>query len=202
MRPAPRGAAAVLFRCKFGVRFRIEPLLPRRYPRILNAVLAGGFMSFSVQPIPIAIADYVRGQLRSPQYGHPAHRDRAAGLGPCRLCFEPFRVGEEDRILFTFNPFLDGCTLASPGPIFIHAEHCQPFADDGLPPGLRTLPLVIEPLDAVGLPVWRTNAKGMDVDDTIRVAFDNPAVARLLIRHGEAGCFIALVTRDNHPSFT
>jgi hypothetical protein len=70
---------------------------------------------FRIAGIPQAVADEVRQSMRAPEYGHPAHRDSAAGYGPCRFCLRSFRIGEEDRILFTYNPS-DG--LPGPGPVF------------------------------------------------------------------------------------
>jgi len=49
--------------------------------------------------------DEVRNNLRAPGYGHPAHVEMATGHGPCRLCLDSFRTGEEERVLFTYNPF-------------------------------------------------------------------------------------------------
>jgi hypothetical protein len=85
-------------------------------------------LRFRTVPIPAALAHAARETRRSPQYGHPAHRERAAGYGPCRLCLETFRVGEEDRLLFTYNPFDGLDPYPSPGPVFVHADGCEAFA--------------------------------------------------------------------------
>jgi len=61
-------------------------------------------ISFRIVPIDATIADSVRREHRSPQYGHPATVEVAKGYGPCRQCLRTFRAGEEDRILFTYNP--------------------------------------------------------------------------------------------------
>ena len=95
--------------------------------------------SFLVRAISPEIATTVRLTQRSPQYGHPVHRERATGTGPCRQCLSAFRVGEEDRLLFTFNPMRDAGVTAQPGPVFIHADHCAPFDGGGFPPGLPSI---------------------------------------------------------------
>ena len=59
---------------------------------------------FRTIPIPASLAEAARIDARSPQYGHPAHRELAKGTGPCRLCLQTFRVGEEHRLLFTYDP--------------------------------------------------------------------------------------------------
>src|SRR5439155_983517 len=68
----------------------------------------------------------------------------ATGHGPCRLCLRTFRVGQEERILFTFDPF-DGLEeVPLPGPIFIHAESCSRYPEEGgYPAELRPYPAVI-----------------------------------------------------------
>ncbi len=61
--------------------------------------------TFHYAGITNALAVEVRQTRRSPQYGHPAHQELAKGTGPCRLCLRTFAVGEEERILFTYQPF-------------------------------------------------------------------------------------------------
>ena len=101
-------------------------------------------MTFRVQGITDAVAENVRDTMRAPGYGHPAHRERAKSYGPCRHCLRTFSVGEEDRILFTYQPFRDTGSLPAPGPVFVHAESCERYDGDTLPPDLRSLPLVFE----------------------------------------------------------
>jgi hypothetical protein len=55
--------------------------------------------------IPMKVADLVRTTMKSPGYGHPAHKEIAGGYGPCRLCLRTFRVEHEERLLFTYDPF-------------------------------------------------------------------------------------------------
>jgi hypothetical protein len=60
---------------------------------------------FRTIPIDPTICDQARRTLKSPQYGHPVHVETAAGYGPCRSCLKQFRVGEDERLLFTYDPF-------------------------------------------------------------------------------------------------
>ena len=74
-------------------------------------------MSFyKVVPIDPRLAASVRAEMKSPQYGHPAHAELAKGYGPCRSCLKTFRITGEDRILFTYNPFDGLASYPSPGP--------------------------------------------------------------------------------------
>src|ERR1041384_1853737 len=101
-------------------------------------------MRFVVRGIPQETADEVRRTRRSPGFGHPAHEELASGTGPCRCCLKPFVPGSEQRLLFTWRPRSASGDLMAPGPVFIHAEHCQAFGDDGFPEALRVLPLAFE----------------------------------------------------------
>ena len=90
---------------------------------------------YIVLPIPTRVAGLVRETNRAPGYGHPAHTEVATGHGPCRHCLRTFRVGQEQRILFTYNPFHGLERIPFPGPIFIHATECEPYPSDGGYPG-------------------------------------------------------------------
>ena len=151
---------------------------------------------FRTVPIPAAIADVARRESRSPQYGHPAFVERAKGYGPCRSCLETFRVGEEDRLLFTYDPFAELSDYPSPGPVFVHATACEPFAErDGFPEALRALPLTLEAYAADRWPVTRERVTGGDVEGTVARLLALPAVAYLHVRNAEAGCYIARIER-------
>src|ERR687883_191044 len=100
-------------------------------------------MEFRFRGIPADVASEVRATMRAPDYGHPAYKALAQGYGPCRLCLRTFRIGEEERILFTYNPF-PADELPAPGPVFIHAQACERYDAPDFPPDLRALPMVLE----------------------------------------------------------
>jgi hypothetical protein len=94
--------------------------------------------------IPTKIAELVRTTMKAPGYGHPAHREIAGGYGPCRHCLRTFRVGSEERILFTYDPFHELAQYPLPGPIFVHAEACERYGEvREFPEELRTHPLTL-----------------------------------------------------------
>jgi hypothetical protein len=151
---------------------------------------------FRAIPISSAIARTARRDARSPQYGHPAHVERATGYGPCRLCLDTFRVGEEDRLLFTYNPFAELDASPSPGPIFVHANGCNPYsAPEGFPVTLRHLPLTLEAYAAGRWLVAREEVVQGDVEGAVARLFAHQAVLYLHVRNTEAGCYIARLER-------
>ena len=150
---------------------------------------------FRYSGITTALAAEARATLRSPQYGHPAHRERARGTGPCRLCLRTFKVGEEDRLLFTYQPFAEPGSLPAPGPVFVHADGCERY--DGLeyPPDLRALPTVVEGYTRGGKLVAQEWVNGDGPEAVVRRVLDETPADYVHLRNAEAGCFMARVER-------
>ncbi|HET7292002.1 MAG TPA: DUF1203 domain-containing protein [Vicinamibacteria bacterium] len=140
------------------------------------------------------IADEVRHSLQAPGYGHPAHMEVATGHGPCRLCLQTFRKGEEERLLFTYNPFRHDAEVPCPGPVFVHKAPCARYERSEFPSGLRGLPMTLEGYDHTGMAVLRVRLAG-DPDRLVEDVLSRPQVAYAHIRNTEAGCFIARVER-------
>lgn len=152
-------------------------------------------MNYKIVPISSETARSARENLKSPQYGHPASVDVAAGYGPCRQCLKTFIKGAEERILFTYNAFENLSKLPLPGPVFIHKKKCEPFAGNGFPPDLRALPLLFEGYGAESALVTRKAVKNETIEDQIAEIFDLAEVNYINIRNAEAGCFVARIER-------
>ncbi len=156
---------------------------------------------FRTIPIPTALAETARRDGGSPQYGHPAHVERATGYGPCRLCLDTFHVGEEDRLLFTYNPFDGLDPYPSPGPIFVHADGCVAHSPErAFPEALRALPLTFEGYAAGRWVVARERVEAGDVEGAATRIFSHPAVSYIHVRNSEAGCYIARLERTGNPA--
>lgn len=151
---------------------------------------------FRVVAIPENITEKARNMLKSPQYGHPAHVETAKGYGPCRFCLQTFRQGEEQRLLFTFNPFEGLDAYPSPGPIFIHRDPCVRYEQRGFPAALRELPLMLEGYGRGRWQVARERVAHGDVESAITRIFAHAAVEYIHVRNAEAGCYIALLERE------
>ena len=154
-----------------------------------------GFRFFG---IPNDLATEARRTMRSPQYGHPAHREMAEGYGPCRVCLRTFAVGKEERILFTYQPFGDPGSLPAPGPIFVHADSCQPYDAAELPPDLRALPLVLEGYRAGGRLVAQERVGSQVAEVVLARIFQEAGADYVHLRNGDADCFMAKVERGEH----
>lgn len=151
---------------------------------------------YRIVALPTATADVVRATGRSPGYGHPAHSEVATGYGPCRHCLRTFRVGEERRTLFTYDPFYGLEELPLPGPVFIHEEPCERYPEDGgFPRDLRSHPLT---LNAYGRG-RRLKAQEYVTDGAVETALDRllarPDVDYMHVRDTTAGCYDLRVER-------
>jgi hypothetical protein len=151
---------------------------------------------FRFEGIADAVANQVRHTMRAPQYGHPAHREAAQGYGPCRQCLRTFAIAEEERILFTYQPFREPGSVPAPGPVFIHAEPCRRYNDTTFPPDFRSLPLVFEAYREGGRLVAQKRDVNGSPEEALEKLFEETGADYIHIRNGEAGCFMARVARD------
>ncbi|MGR3541700.1 MAG: DUF1203 domain-containing protein [Hasllibacter sp.] len=72
--------------------------------------------------------------------GQPAERAVSPGPGtPCRSCLRNIEA-DEPMLIFAIRPFEDLHPYAETGPAFLHADPCEPFAGDGIPPVLEASP--------------------------------------------------------------
>jgi Protein of unknown function (DUF1203) len=150
---------------------------------------------FAVKALPQDVATYVREHGRDPIWGHAALTQPAPGFGPCRLCLRTFREGEEMRTLFTHDTYAGVAEFPQPGPVFIHADDCEPYDREGFPPELCPLELTFEGVAAGPRVVALERTNGEDADSVIGRLLDLAEVDYVNIRNTEAGCFVARVER-------
>ena len=141
------------------------------------------------------LAEEARATMRSPQYRHPASRDRAKGYGPCRLCLRTFVIGEEDRLLFTYQPHPGEGAVPQPGPVYVHAEPCARYDALELPRDFRSVPIVVEGYQASGWISAQEPVTTAPVEEVVARMFERPDVSYVHLRNREAGCFMARVER-------
>jgi hypothetical protein len=141
----------------------------------------------------------VRRTRVSPGYGHPVHEEIATGTGPCRCCLRPFDPGRERRLLFTYRPAGDDSSLMAPGPVFIHADHCDEYAGEGFPAELRALPLAFEARGPESRVSQLTTDPAAPPEAHIDRLLGMVGNGWLHVRHAQAGCFIARVDRRECP---
>ena len=145
---------------------------------------------YRIIALPSTIADTVRSTHESPGYGHPTHVEVASGYGPCRHCLRTFAVGQERRILFTYDPFAGTESLPLPGPVFIHEASCERYDERrGFPIDMQSHALTF---NAYGrgrhLRAQKYVADGC-MEPVIQELLARPDVDYLHVRDTRAGCF-------------
>src|ERR1700730_1007329 len=146
--------------------------------------------------IPSKVAGLVRTTMKSPGYGHPAHKEVAAGYGPCRHCLRTFRVGSEERILFTYDPFHEVADFPLPGPVFIHAEECGRYMEGaGFPEELREHALTLLAYGENRTFLREEYVADGKIEVVTNRLFEEPAVRYLHVRDTTAGCYDLRIER-------
>jgi hypothetical protein len=156
-------------------------------------------MKYRISGIPQEVADEVRRTRLSPGYGHPVHQEVASGTGPCRCCLKTFVPQQEQRLLFTYRPPGVHGSLMAPGPVFIHAEHCDAYAGEGFPDSLRELPLAFEARGSGSRVLELVAQTDVSAEVQMSFLFGEISAQWLHVRHAAAGCYIARVERETVP---
>ncbi len=155
-----------------------------------DANLSKSSAIFRVIAMPQSTADKVRRTMRAPGYSHPASVEVAAGYGPCRLCLRTFRIGEETRILFTFDPFYELEPLPLPGPVFIHERECPRYDEQaGFPHELREHRLTLNAYGDKRSLLAQEYVDDGAVEPVIAQLFADGRVRYIHVRDTEAGCY-------------
>ena len=147
---------------------------------------------FTVEAIPEAVAAHVRAHGRDRLWGHRAVTQPATGFGPCRLCLRTFREGEQ-RTLFTYDTYAGVAEFPQPGPVFVHADRCSRYDEDGFPSALRELKLTFEAVAPGPRVVAFERTEGGDLEGAIERLLALPEVEYVNVRNTEAGCFVARI---------
>jgi hypothetical protein len=147
--------------------------------------------------IPTEVAEAVRATLRAPVHGFPAHAEVATDSAPCRHCLRTFTVGEDRRILFTYDRFSGVESLPQPGPIYIHADNCPRYPEhDGFPEELRGSPRTVEAYARGRRLLAQEHVNDGKFEPVIEELFTRADVDYLQVNSTAAGCFTFRIERD------
>lgn len=156
--------------------------------------------SFKIVPLSEA---YVAGikKYQKDHFGNELVEELATGYGPCRLSLQPFKPGEDTRILFSHSPFELKNVYDQPGPVFIHQKEVKPYEDvHRFPPAIKAdkkhFPLTLIGYNRVQKMVFTQLVGDLDVDVLIAEVFKQKGEVEFLhARNAEAGCFICRIER-------
>jgi len=146
--------------------------------------------------IPTEVAKVVRSTLRAPVYGFPAQAELATDAAPCRHCLRIIAPGEERRILFTYDRFTGLESLPQPGPIYIHADNCPRYPEDGgFPEELRGSPRTLEAYARGRRLLAQEYVSDGKFEPVIEELFTRADVDYLQVNSTTAGCFTFRIER-------
>jgi uncharacterized protein DUF1203 len=151
--------------------------------------------SFRYVPIDDATVHAVRTTLRDGHGNALQVQISDSDTAPCRSCLNVTPRGTR-LILFAHRPFATEGPYAETGPVFVHADACEPYrARDVFPPDFRPRRLVFRAYDVHGAIHAAVLADGVDAEQTLADQFADAAVARVHVRNPAWGCFDFAVER-------
>jgi hypothetical protein len=151
--------------------------------------------TFAYLPVDDMTVRAVRETLRDAHGNALRVQESDSDTAPCRSCLRVTPRGTR-LILFAHRPFETEGPYAEIGPVFVHAEACEPYrARSVFPPDFRARPLVFRAYDAAGAIHGATLAYGKEAERTLARQFADVAVARVHVRNPAWGCFDFAVER-------
>ncbi len=157
--------------------------------------MATSVRTFRITPIDQETVAEVRRSMAAPGYGHPAHVEVADTSAPCRYCLQDIQPGEK-RLLFTYNSFAGVGDYPLPGPVYIHADECEPYDEPGrFPPAWRHKWLAFHAYGKGRQQITDGRSLDADPDWVLDSLFADPRVEYVQVHSLTAGCFLVRVDR-------
>jgi hypothetical protein len=153
--------------------------------------------AFRVDAIPAGDLDRIRANGVD-DFGNPLEPRlvRESGGTPLRCCLREADAGER-VVLIAYRPAAVGGPYAEVGPVFVHAERCDGYAETGrYPQGFRHRQQLLRAYDARGRQVENVIADGVRAEFAITDLLRRPDVAFVHSRNVLAGCYMFAITRD------
>jgi Protein of unknown function (DUF1203) len=144
-------------------------------------------------PIPEEIAEAAR-RTRVDGFGHRLHvvREKA----PCRVCLR-ISTEPEGLILLSYQPLPDTSPYAEIGPVFIHADRCEPYSHlETFPGDFASRSLVLRAYGREGQIVDAVVAQPGEAPERAAEFLQNPAIAEVHVRHISYTCFDFKILRQ------
>jgi hypothetical protein len=144
-------------------------------------------------PVPFEIADEAR-RTMTDRFGHGLHVIKTQA--PCRLCLQVSKQ-PEDLMLLSYQPLKDTGPYAEIGPIFIHAEACEPYAEcESFPNAFASRPLVLRSYNAAGEILDSLVAPPGTAPRWAMHLFNDATAVEIHVRHISHTCFDFKIVRE------
>ncbi|MGZ3548382.1 MAG: DUF1203 domain-containing protein [Vulcanimicrobiaceae bacterium] len=115
--------------------------------------------------------------------------------GPCRSCLR-YSDEPEPFILMSYRPLADRNPYAEIGPIFVHANACEPYSRlDAFPETFSSRPLVLRAYDHKGFIATAEVAAAGDAPRIAAGFLSDPNIAEVHVRHISYTCYDFKIVR-------
>jgi Protein of unknown function (DUF1203) len=158
--------------------------------------------NFRIIPLSRQYAAKLR-EKRTDDFGNTIIEEVATGLGPCRVSLQPFKPGQDKRLVLSHSPFEQKNAYNQPGPVFIFSGEVEEYADvHHFPVAIRELKehfvFTLIGYNKVQWMVYTKLVKDNDtIDELISNVFDrHPEIEYLHARSAIAACYICKIIRD------
>ena len=135
----------------------------------------------------------------SDDFGHPIRVsvNQDEGGAPLRCCLRDAAVGERIALI-SWQPLVDApdSVYAEIGPIFVHADECAGYEDDGTyPEAFRPRRQVLRSYSADGDVVGLAITDGATAEQAILGLLADPDAVVVHSRNVQAGCYMFAIRR-------
>jgi hypothetical protein len=149
---------------------------------------------YRIVPLPTDVAEAARRSAASGSADDAIMTADSPNAYPCRHCLRSAKPGEQ-VILFPYTSIPSGHPYSESGPIFVHAEACDPYnSASEYPPGFRN-GRVFRAYDANYNMIDAVIPNGAEPDAVIEKLFQNPQTSFVQARSASRGCFTFQVER-------
>jgi Protein of unknown function (DUF1203) len=144
-------------------------------------------MSFVITPLPAGEVDVAH---------RAARRSPADGPSPCRRCLRNASVGDP-LVLAPYDPFLVRSPYTGSGPVYVHADGCEPFVSEpgALSEQVNGRLLSFRAYDGDAMMTDAAVLPGERFADHVSDALADRRVAFLHVHFAGPGCFAFRVDR-------
>lgn len=172
---------------------RTIPMVGRRHRRYAGSTMTTTTIALSLAylAIPDEIARLARQRLLD-GYGHRLHVER--NQAPCRSCL---RISKEpeDLILLSYQPLRDTNPYAEVGPIFVHADECEPYRSREFPADFLERELVVRAYNLEGRIADAVVAAPGEAERAAAAFLASAHITEVHVRHRSYTCFDFKIVR-------
>lgn len=150
--------------------------------------------NFRIVPLRSKIAEAARQSLAAGAPDHVLVTANSPTGYPCRHCLCWAKPGER-LVLFPYASVSPGHPYSESGPIFVHAEPCERYAQTDQFPANFKKGRVIRAYDSAQMMIDAVVVKGDEPEAIVADLLENPETQFLQVRSVTRGCYTLTIER-------